>query len=161
MRFHSSTAIAFLCTALTLGLTLQASAQAGESLNVDEHGVFLNGYDVVAYFNANEAIRGSSKYSTEFNGAKFRFSSSENLKAFQAEQAKYMPKYGGFCAFAMAHGKAGVPTNPQTFKFYNGELLMFFNDLYEGNNFNTSVPWNAEERSLHAKAEANWTKLSK
>jgi hypothetical protein len=36
---------------------------------------------------------------------------------------------------------------------------MFFNDLNEGKKFNTKVPWNANEKALHATAEENWKTL--
>ena len=52
-----------------------------------------------------------------------------------------------------------VPANPETFKMHNGKLLVFFDNLYQGNQFNTKIPWNAAEQTLHAKAEQNWLKL--
>ena len=123
---------------------------------MNDHGVFLNGYDVVSYFTANEATQGTSQHALMHDGVTYYFSSNANKEAFAANPSKYMPKYGGFCAFAIAHDKGGVQANPRTFKLYKGELLMFFDDLYEGNRFNTSVPWNADERALYVKAEANW-----
>ena len=122
-------------------------------LNANADGVFLDGYDVVAYFTTNEAQQGSTAYQAKYDGVMFHFSSIDNLRAFQAEPDRYLPKYGGFCAFAMANGKAGVTANPKTFKLYNGELLMFYDDLYEGKRFNTSVPWNTDETAHYAKAE--------
>lgn len=128
-------------------------------MNVNAQGLLLNGYDLVAYFNSNEAIEGSPQHATSHGGTRLQFASAENLKAFQAKPDKYMPKYDGYCAFAVANGKGGVPANPKTFKIYNGELLMFFDDLHEGKRFNTSVPWNADERALYGKAQANWPAL--
>jgi len=130
-------------------------------MNTNDQKVFVDGYDVVAYFTANEATPGSPQHSAKHQGATFYFSSDANKQAFEANPSKYMPKYGGFCAFAVANGKGGVKANPKTFKLYNGELLLFFDDLYEGKRFNTSVPWNADERALYTKAEANWLQLSK
>lgn len=141
---------------------ISGEAMAGEAgLNVDANGVFIDGYDVVAYSTAAEAVKGADQYSTEYKGAKLYFSSNENLEAFKSDPEKYMPKYNGFCAFAVANGKGLVKANPKTFKFYNGELLMFFDDIYEGSRFNTIVPWNADERALHAKADENWGGLNK
>jgi YHS domain-containing protein len=128
-------------------------------MNTNAQGVLLNGYDVVAYFNANEAIVGAPQHATSHGGARLHFASDENLQAFKSDSEKYMPKFGGYCAFAVANGKGGVPANPKTFKIYHGELLMFFDDLYEGKRFNSSVAWNADERSLYDKAQANWPAL--
>ena len=130
-------------------------------MNVNEQGAFIDGYDVVAYFHASEATPGSPQYRTEYQGATFYFANRANLDTFKADPAKYTPKYGGYCAYAVANGKGGVKSNSQTFKLYNGELLLFFDDLYEGKRFNTIVPWNADERALYAKAEENWPELSK
>ena len=43
-------------------------------------GFVANGYDVVAYFN-NEAIKGSKKITTEYDGVKFKFSSNKYFKS--------------------------------------------------------------------------------
>ena len=43
---------------------------------------------------------------------------------------------------------ATVPSNPETFKLYNGKLYLFFNDYYEGTAFNTIMPWNSDEEKL-------------
>jgi hypothetical protein len=46
---------------------------------------------------------------------------------------------------------AKVPADPKTFNLYNGELLVFFNDLWEGQKFNTKVPWNQQEQELYTR----------
>ena len=116
----------------------------------------LDGYDVVAYQNADRAIRGDGRFKHHYQGGDFLFTTAKNRDAFAANPDKFAPAYGGFCAFAM--GKAGqkVPANPKTFKMYNGKLLVFFNDLHKGKQFNTKLPWNGDEQSLHANAERNW-----
>ena len=114
---------------------------------------------MVAYFKRNEAVPGSPKLAIEYRGGRFQFANAKNLATFKADPRRYMPKYGGICAFGMSNGKAGVPANPKTFKLYNGELLVFYDGPYEGKRFNTSVPWNADERSLYQKAEAHWKAL--
>lgn len=135
-----------------------SSAFAG-SWNVNKDNVVLDGYDVVAYRNADKAIKGSAKYATEYDSVTFYFSSPENLAAFKQKPTHFLPKYNGFCAFAVGAKNAKVPANPDTFKLYNGELLVFFNDMYDGQKFNTKVPWNNDEKALHSKAEKNWKSL--
>jgi len=49
-----------------------------------------------------------------------------------------------------------VPSDPETFKLRDGKLYLFFNDYYQGEPFNTIVPWNADEPELVRKANANW-----
>ena len=146
--------------ATALAAPLAVADEHGSKWNVDEQGVVLGGYDVVSYFTADTAVHGSAKHSTEYDGVTFHFSSAENLTAFRSDPAKYAPRFGGYCAFGLAAHNAKVPANPSTFKIYNGELLLFFNDLYEGKKVNTKIMWNANEKALHATADKNWKTAS-
>ncbi len=123
---------------------------------VNDRGVALNGYDVVAYRQQHAALRGSADFSAEFQGATYYFNSAENLKSFKQDPAGYLPAFGGYCAFAMAMKGETVPSDPRTFKFHDGKLYLFFNDYYQGKPFNTIIPWNQDERELVDKAQANW-----
>lgn len=140
-------------------LTLSPAFAGGWNTNKDN--VVLDGYDVVAYRTADAAVKGSSKYASRYDGVKFYFSSAENLAAFEKNPAHYLPKYHGYCAFAMGAKNAKVPANADTFKLYNGELLVFFNDEYDGQKFNTKIPWNDNEKALYSKAQSNWKAMNK
>jgi|TARA_B110000467_G_C18112921_1_gene363522 hypothetical protein len=61
---------------------------------------------------------------------------------------------------AIAHleslkNKAKVPSDPKNFKIYNGQLLLFSNDFYQGQVVNTTVPWNQNEKVWFETAENN------
>ena len=127
--------------------------------NTNEEGVVLNGYDVVSYRTDDKAVEGSADFSVEYDGATFHFSSQAHKDLFIENPGTYTPKYNGYCAFAVGKNGAKVSANPETFKMYNGELLVFFNDMYEGNQFNTKVPWNQDESELYSKAQLNWVNL--
>lgn len=145
---------------LVLMLMLPMTAVAGNSSwNVDEHGVVLGGYDVVAYHTQDRAVRGSSAHAETYDGATFYFASAENQKAFHEDPKRFVPKFGGFCAFGVAKNHAKVPTDPETFKIHNGELLVFFNDVYNGQKVNTKILWNQSEESLYREAVATWPTL--
>ncbi|MDD7884543.1 YHS domain-containing (seleno)protein [Flavivirga sp. 57AJ16] len=87
-------AIIFL---LTLCTSLSFSQPIDHNL---KRGFAVNGYDVVAYFK-NTPLEGSKKIITEYNGAKYKFSSNENLNIFKNSPEKYLPQYGGYCAYAI------------------------------------------------------------
>ena len=141
---------------------MMASAANGQTKCIaDENGLALGGYDVVAYHNANSAIRGTSSLSSTKNGQTFYFSSLENKQAFEKDAGAYLPQYGGHCAFAMAMKSAKAPSDPHTFKLRDGKLYLFYNDFYEGQPFNTIIPWNSSEKEMLAKADANWIKSGK
>lgn len=131
------------------------------NFNVNDNGVAINGYDVVAYFTRNEAVRGNQKHEAQYKGVKYWFASEEDKNRFLKDPDKYVPQYGGYCAFAMGMKNAKVPSDPNTFKLYNGKLYLFFNDYYQGEPFNTIIPWNADEQNLKKKADANWKKMQK
>ena len=144
---------------LTASILMTASAASGQTKCLaDENGLALGGYDVVAYHNANSAVRGTSALASKRNGQTFYFSSDENKQAFEKDAEAYLPQYGGYCAFAMAMKSAKAPSDPQTFKLRDGKLYLFYNDFYEGQPFNTIIPWNSDEKEMVAKANANWTK---
>jgi len=144
-------------TMLLVALTLAVSTYAQDYFN--NEGVAIKGYDVVAYHTQNTAIEGDSQYAVENDGVKWYFASAENMKLFQATPEKYKPAYGGYCAFAVGKMNQKVPVDPETFKIYNGELLLFFNDEYQGKPMNTIIPWNQDEKELKAAADKNWSSL--
>ena len=124
-----------------------------------KENVAINGYDAVSYFSNYAAERGSKAHSADYKGSTFYFTSAAHKKEFLTNPQKYVPAYGGYCAFAMGMKNAKVPSNPTTFKVYNGKLYLFFNDYYEGTPFNTIVPWNSDETNMVKKANANWAKM--
>ncbi len=134
---------------------LFAQAKSGK-FYANENNVAIQGYDVVSYFTQNEALRGSQKFSSQHEGINYWFSSAENKQMFEKDPGKYAPQYGGWCAFAMGKKNAKVPSDPETFKLYNGQLYLFYNDYMQGEPFNTIIPWNANEKKVKQLADANW-----
>lgn len=118
-------------------------------------GYVANGFDVVAYFN-NEAIEGDKKFTTSFDGVKYKFSSSENLEVFNKNPEKYIPQYGGYCAYAIALKSDKVSINPQTFQIKDEKLYLFYNAW----GTNTLKLWKKEnEILLREKADKNWMNI--
>ena len=62
--------------------------------DLDNDGIALDGIDAVAYFNG-ETIKGDPQWSTELRGVTYRFANEENLVAFDADPARYIPDYAG------------------------------------------------------------------
>lgn len=148
----------FALSLLVFGMTSTAVAQDQGKVFTNKENVAINGYDVVAYFNAYKAVEGNKKHSVELDGVTYYFSSAANAKTFKENPSAYQPAYGGYCAFAMAMNGSKVPVDPTTFKIRDGKLYLFFNDLYKGEPMNTIIPWNAQEAELVGKADANWSK---
>ena len=151
----------FIPLSFTVCFFLTSHLASSQSVFTNAENVAIGGYDVIAYHNAHEAIRGSNDYTASLNGATYYFSSAANQKSFQANPDNYLPEFGGYCAFAVAMKGTKVPSNPTTFKIRDGKLYLFFNDYYEGKPFNTIIPWNGSEKDMLSKAITNWNKISK
>ena len=142
-------------------LSSATTSFAQDKVFANDQNLALNGYDVVAYFNQYDAVRGNNEHSVTLEGTTYYFSSADNALAFKTAPNAYLPAYDGYCAFAMAMKGAKVPSGPQTFKIRDGKLYLFFNDYYEGKPFNTIIPWNGNEPDMLTKANTNWETIKK
>lgn len=91
--------IRFMSGALTVVgavLLFISCSSALPPMNTTKDGLAVKGYDVVAYFTEGRPVQGLPEFEHEWNGAKWRFSSSENLELFTSEPEKYAPQYGGY-----------------------------------------------------------------
>jgi len=86
----------------------------------------VSGYDTVAYFTDGKAVKGKEAFKFNFKGAEWRFASQANMEAFKAEPEKYMPQYGGYCAWAMARGHTAA-SNPEFWSIIDGKLYLNYN----------------------------------
>ena len=118
-------------------------------------GFVANGYDVVSYFN-NEAVKGNKKFKATFDNVDYKFVSQDNLNAFKANPEKYVPQYGGYCAYAIAVNAKKVSINPKTFEIRDGKLYLFYNSW----GTNTLNLWLKENvKGLQEKADKKWEDL--
>jgi YHS domain-containing protein len=140
---------------ILLLLIFFSAATFAQKTYYTKKGAVAKGYDVVSYF-SKEAKEGSKKLSTEYDGVMFYFSSQENLNTFKAKPTKYVPQYGGFCAYAMASIGKKVPSDPETFEIREGKLYLFYNSW----GTNTLNSWIKEgPKQLKEKADENWKKI--
>jgi YHS domain-containing protein len=117
-------------------------------------GIAVSGYDPVAYFTLNKAVKGSKENAVAYEGVTYYFSSAANKEEFKKNPAKYEPEYGGWCSYAMGAKGEKVEIDPKTFKIVNGKLNLFYNKFFN----NTLTDWNKDEANLKKKADANWAK---
>lgn len=122
-----------------------------------QKGYVAKGYDVVSYFN-NKAEKGDKQFKYTYDGVKFLFSSETNLNVFKKAPTKYIPQYGGYCAYAIGVKGSKVSINPETFEIRDGKLYLFYNR----GRTNTLELWNKEgAEKLQAQADINWKKITK
>jgi len=139
-------------------LFLVASSLLAQTEPVDKNGLAIGGYDVVSYFSEG-AMQGKKSISTKHDGATYYFSNQENLKMFKANPDKFLPQYGGFCAWGVAEKQSMFPINPETYDIVDGKLYLFFDGDFKGKPLNTMLPWSAETTKLAKAADQNWTAM--
>lgn len=105
-------------------IMLSSHAMADDPI---ETGTFNNkaiyGYDTVAYFTEDKAVKGKEDFKTTWRGAEWYFSSQEHMDLFVAEPIKYAPQYGGYCAYAMSDGRL-VGVDEEAFTILDGKLYL-------------------------------------
>lgn len=130
-----------------------------EHLNLsDSEG--LSGFDPVSY-RGEVPVKGKEEWTFEYNGALYRFANKANKEIFKVNPSKYLPAYGGWCAYAMLDGDK-VEVDPMSYKLIDGKLYLFYNGFWG----DTLKRWNkklakSSEASLVSKADKHWMELIK
>ena len=142
-------------TFLSALLMASSGAFAGEAPVYT--GLFSNtgagGYDPVSYFQAGQPVKGSTEYTTEYEGTSWRFANAENLKLFQADPVRYAPVYGGYCAWAVGHGKL-AKGDPLQWSIVDDKLYLNYNDPFKKR-------WLKDANALIQQGNANWPAVLK
>ena len=138
-----------LATATVLAVGAAGTAVAGAAdKDLGADGLALEGYDPVAYFTEGEPTKGSADYTATHDGATYRFANAEHLAAFEANPERYVPAYGGYCAYGLAMGQK-VGSDPEVWEIVDGQLYL---------NVNPDVQdrWEANIPGFVATADHNW-----
>ena len=108
----------------------------------------VQGYDVVSYQTGKRPIRGNGNFVAVHDGATYQFSSADNQKAFEKDPEKYVPAYGGYCAFGTSVGKKFIG-DPEVWRIVDGKLYL---------NLDTSIQseWLQDVPGRIRSANANW-----
>jgi hypothetical protein len=140
-----------IVSAFAGALLVALPALAGELVNKGGDDVAIKGYDPVAYFTEGKPVPGKAQFEHEWQDARWRFSSADHRELFASAPDKYAPRYGGFCAGAMALGWK-APIDPEAWVIVDGRLYLNY-DKDGRDEF-------AEEPAPQiAKADANWERL--
>ena len=120
-------------------------------VNVDRSGLALQGYDPVAYFTDAKPVKGDANIVATYEGATYRFASADHKATFERDPAKYVPQFGGFCAYAVSINKT-ASIDPNFWEIVDGRLLLQHNkkawDL-----------WHKDPSNNLVKADSNWPAL--
>jgi YHS domain-containing protein len=122
-------------------------------IDVDRSGVILKGYDPVAYFTRHQAAKGNPAIQTRFGGAIYYFVSVADKLAFSKDPSRYVPQYGGFCAYHLSKGELRE-SDPADFFIYKGKLYVC-SAANGAKEFRSNIDENVR------KADENWIPLSR
>ncbi|MEQ8211372.1 MAG: YHS domain-containing (seleno)protein [Lacipirellulaceae bacterium] len=149
--------------ALSLLLGLAANSAKAESRaylnnnNIPSSGLALEGYCPVAYFAVNNPVMGKKEYSVDHKGVIYYLVNADAKAEFLKNPEKYVPAYGGWCAFGMAIGDK-FPVDPTNFKIVDGKLHVFLRNK----KVDALKLWNkGQEKEQVKKAAAHWKKVNK
>ncbi len=130
-------------------------------INATEQGLAVGGYDVVSYHLEDDARLGAIEYESEYESFRYRFVSADNLKRFQMDPERYLPAYGGYCAYGFALDpetsggwKPGpYPVDPESYLVEDGRLLLFF----RGPAFDARQAYLKDLETLRQRADHYWS----
>ena len=134
-----------------LSLVAAPAARAAElsiETNLTDDGIAVNGCDPVAYFTKGEPTMGRSALQYEHQGIVYRFASEEHRQTFIANPPRYVPAYGGFCAYGVRTGRK-FEIDPNSWRIVDGRLYLLLNP-------GTKVIWELQRSSNIQIANAIW-----
>ena len=133
-----------------LFISFSVTAQTTAEIYQTKDGA-IKGYDAVAYFTQNKAVKGNKQFAVSYKNAIWYFSSAANKEAFRTNPSNYEPAYGGYCAYGCSRGYK-AKTEGEAFTIVNGKLSL---------NYNLDVrdTWNKDQAGYIKKADANWSKV--
>ena len=129
--------------------THQVNASAG--LTAQGAPLALRGYDPVSYFEDGEPRMGTAEHSAVHEGVTYRFATKKNLRTFEANPDRYLPEYGGFCAYGVSVG-AKFDGDPLVWKIVDGKLYLNLNPEIQ-------KAWNEDVSGAIRKADGHWPKI--
>jgi YHS domain-containing protein len=109
--------------------------------------VAVGGYDPVAFFTDGHPVEGDAQFAMTYQGYEYRFASAEHLAAFRANPTRYLPQYGGYCAWAVAQGRT-ASGDPRFWRIVDGKLYLNYNaDIQQ--RWASDIPGNIRAANAH------------
>ncbi|GAA0772932.1 YHS domain-containing protein [Roseibium denhamense] len=140
-----------VAAAVVAGTLVSSAFAAGVDVNATVTGLALRGVDPVSYFTNGAPEDGDFSITSVHNGATYRFTSEDNKDLFEQNPEKYLPQYGGFCAFGTAMG-VKVDGDPDLWKIVDGKLYLNLSESIQER-------WKKDTAGFIAKGDDQWTEI--
>ncbi len=122
-----------------------------QATSITDSVTAIGGYDVVSYHTDKRPLRGNGHYLAVHDEVTYLFSSQKNQATFEANPAKYVPAFGGYCAFGASVGKKFVG-DPEVWRLVD-------NKLYLNLDVEIQSQWLKDVPGRIKTAEAKWRKI--
>lgn len=117
-----------LVTALFINSNAFAVDEFNTSSGITSAGspLGVHGVDPVALSTLGAVAEGTAVYTVVEDGVAYYFATQSSADTFSKNPDRYLPQYGGFCAYAVAFGKK-FDGDPQFADIVDGKLYLFVN----------------------------------
>ena len=85
--------------------------------------VAVGGYDLVSYHSGKKPLPGNGNHVVQHDGANYLFASKANADEFKQNPERFLPAYGGYCAFGVSVGKKFI-ADPTVWEVVEGRLYL-------------------------------------
>ena len=111
----------------------------------------VKGYDLVSYQTSMRPLWGNGHFLSVHKGVTYLFSSKQNKAKFDRNPNKFLPAYGGYCAFGVSVGKKFVG-DPEVWRIIDGRLYLNLDE-------NIQNQWLQDVPGRIKTANANWSRI--
>ena len=128
------------------------AAARGQLVNVSgASDIGLDGFDPVSFFTGSTPLNGSPMIRSSYAGATYLFATEQSKAEFDANPQRFVPQYGGFCAYGVSLGIL-LPVDITTAQVRNDKLYL---------NVNSDIlaKFNADFKGRVDLANTNWPSL--
>lgn len=136
----------------TLGALGMAAAPAVAAADDVAHStVGVGGYDLVSYRVGEKPVRGNGNHVVVHEGVTYLFQSEENQKRFASDPERFLPAYGGYCAYGVSVGKKFVG-DPDVWEIVDDRLYLNLDNKIQG-------LWAKDVAGNIEKADRSWPRI--
>lgn len=118
------------------------------AVNTSSGNLALRGFDAVSYLTDDRAVRGLTAFEATWNGARWRFATAEHRDQFLTAPERYAPQFGGYCAWAVAHGYT-ADGDPEVWRIVDGRLYVNYSKRVQRK-------WEQNIPEYIGQGQANW-----
>ena len=136
---------------ITVALLALLSSQLLLAANASNSVLGIQGYDPVSYHTGKRPIRGNGHFVSTHNEVTYQFANANHKALFDKAPEKYVPAYGGFCAFGVSVGKKFIG-DPEVWRIVDGTV-------YLNLDANIQDDWLKDVPGKIEKANQHWSRI--